>query len=213
MEKFHELRSDRVINTFQLTKHRHSEQLTQWLDYSTQLSSSEQMLLQIALDRYERLSDGWNEEELKMHFISLIFAVADVNINHVCKTFYERPLSAAVDNKWLNVVCDAMIAQPDLAGLPTKPYFFLQEFKQAQRFGKTDPEGQMLAAMLVSQQLYDSEQQIIYGSFIIERHWYFATLQQRHYCVSPAFDATVYSELERIVFALKSLKNIIAHIQ
>ena len=208
LPKFHELRADRVLNTFKIDKKKHSEHLNNWLQHSEMIMPNDKILLDIALDRYNRLGDGWNEEELKMHFVSLIFAVADTNIDKVCKTFYERPITGVVQEKQLHVICDCMIAQPDRAGLPTKPYFFLQEFKQAQRFGKTDPEGQMLAAMLLAQEMNHKEMPI-YGSYIIERHWYFAILNNNEYCVSQSYNATQYEQLTKIVDALRYLKTVI----
>jgi hypothetical protein len=44
----------------------------------------------------------WNEEELKMHFLSLIFDHADIELPDKIKLFYERPLSATVPNTPLN---------------------------------------------------------------------------------------------------------------
>lgn len=208
MEKFHELRIDKVLNAFSIQKKKDCLHLNHWLNHEEVLTSTEIEILSIAIQRYNELGDGWNEEELKMHFISLVFLVANINIPQVCKTFYERPLSGIVQGKTLNVICDCMIAQPDFAGLPTKPYFFLQEFKQAQRFGKTDPEGQMLAAMLIAQEKHQDGKPL-YGSFIIERHWYFCILQGAEYCVSQSFDATKKEYLMQISYILRQLKNII----
>ncbi len=206
--KFHELRADKVLNAFSIVKKKHCEHLNHWLTYSENLTETELSILEIALQRYDELGDGWNEEELKMHFISLVFAVANVNIAKTCKTFYERPLTGIVQGRQLNVICDCMVAQPDFAGLPTMPYFFLQEYKQAQRFGKSAPEGQMLAAMLIAQEKHQNGKPL-YGSFIIERHWYFTTLQQNEYCVSKAYDATVKEKLLEITCILRQLKRII----
>lgn len=210
VKRFYELRADKVLNTFKIDKIKDCQHLNHWLNYTELLTPNDNIVLNMALDRYSRLGDGWNEEELKMHFISLVLAVADPNIVKVCKTFYERPLTGIVQEMEIHVICDCMIASPDRAGLPNKPYFFLQEYKQAQRFGKTDPEGQMLAAMLLAQET-NQDDNPIYGSFIIERHWYFATFQHNQYCVSQSYNATIYPELAKIVYALRHLKILISN--
>ncbi len=207
-QKFHQLRAERVINTFNINKLRNCLQIEQWLIARETLSEFENKILDLALTRYEELNDGWNEEELKMHFISSILNVANPNIPKVCKTYFERPLEGVIDNYELSVVCDCMVASPRKAGDPDKPYFFLQEYKQAQRFGRTDPEGQMLAAMLLAQKI-NADNKHIYGCFVIERQWTFTTLLDRDYCSSQTYNSTKKPELLQIVYILIKLKELI----
>jgi hypothetical protein len=95
--------------------------------------------------------DEWNEEELKMNFISLVILFAQIEIPKLVNTYYERRLSGKVQQMTISVVVDFMIASPNFSGLPKMPYFFLQEFKRS--LGDThDPEGQMLAAMILAQE-------------------------------------------------------------
>ena len=208
--KFHQLRADKVINTFQIEKNKECKHLSEWLDASVDFSVFENQLLDFALEKYANLGDGWNEEELKMHFISFVLAAADVNIPKVCKTFFERPLNGVIDGYELNIICDCMVALPRLAGDPDKPYFFLQEFKQAQRFGRTDPQGQVLVAMLLAQEM-NKDDKVIYGCYVIERQWFFTTLIGRNYCVSKAFDATEKDDLLFVTAVLRKLKTLISN--
>ena len=79
---------------------------------------------------YEEVSeDGgyWNEEELKVQFVSMIFRAADVAVRDKIKIFYERSLSATVNGYDLSVVSDCLIATPLPFNTPDVPYFFLQE--------------------------------------------------------------------------------------
>ena len=108
----------------------------------------------------------------------------------------------------MTVITDCMVASPKLAGDPDKPYFFLQEFKQAQRFGRTDPQGQMLVAMLLAQK-YNADDKYLYGCYVVENNWRFTTLKGLEYCVSPQFDATKKEDLHQIVFILRQLKELI----
>ena len=197
-----------MLNTFDIKRNTDCVVLQNWLKSSFELSDFENMTLDVTLNRFERLGIGWNEEELKMHFISSILNVADPNIDGVCKTFFERPLEGVVNNYQINIVTDCMIASSRKGGDPDKPYFFLQEFKQSQRFGRTDPQGQMLAAMLLAQKIND-DNKYIYGCYVIENNWYFTTLNGLDYCRSRQFDATQKTDLVQIVYILRELKNLI----
>ncbi len=215
MAKFHQLRSEKVITTFGIQSTKKCQTLDTLLSGASTppLTTLEVGILDMALDRFEQIADGWNEEELKMHFISPIFSVANTNIPNVCKTFFERPLSGVIGNYELNVVTDCMIASFDGAGLPVTPYFFLQEFKQSQRFGKTDPQGQMLVAMLLAQQINQNSKQNadrpLYGCYVIERNWFFTTLIGSTYCVSQQYNSTKKEDLLQIIFILRKLKELI----
>ena len=101
-----------------------------------------------------------------------------------------------------------MIASYDEGGNPQKPYFFLQEFKQKQLWGKTDPQGQMLAAMLAAQHL-NNDGKPIFGSWLTGSIWIFTILEGKNYYFSNAFDATNKEDLLQIVFILRKLKELI----
>jgi hypothetical protein len=208
MEKFYKFKETAMLNTFDIKRVTHCEKLKEWLNATTILTDFENMVLDLALQRFEDLGIGWNEEELKMHFISDIFKVANPNIPKVCKTFFERPLEGVVNNYLMHVVTDCMIAAPRSGGDPDKPYFFLQEFKQAQNYGKTDPQGQMLAAMLLAQN-QNADGKHLYGCFVKENNWRFTTLLGLDYCVSRQFDATQKHDLLQIVYILRKLKDLI----
>jgi hypothetical protein len=209
MEKFYQLRIDKVLTTFRIKEIRKCETLNELLSVSTEsLDMVENAVLDAALNRYDRLHRGWNEEELKMHFISPILNVADPNIEDTCKTFFERPLHGFIGNYELNVITNCMIASYDESGNPAHPYFFLQEFKQKQLWGKTDPQGQMLVAMLLAQDK-NNDGKHLYGCFVKENNWRFTTLKNLDYCVSAQYDATKKADVLQIVFILRKLKELI----
>jgi hypothetical protein len=207
-EKFYRLRVEKVLTTFHIKLIRDCETLDNLLSSTGTFTPLEEGILDLALERYRLLAEGWNEEELKMHFISAIFTVANINIPSVCKTFFERPLSGIINNYELNIVTDCMVASYNEGGEPVKPYFFLQEFKQSQRFGKTDPQGQMLAAMLLAQE-QNAEDKPLYGCYVIEKNWHFTTLSGLNYCRSRQYDSTRKDDLLQIVFILRKLKDLI----
>ena len=208
IQKFYKFRSDVMLNTFQIKSVTDCKQLSEWVNSTGSLTDFENTTLDFALQRYQELGRGWNEEELKMHFISHILSVANLNIQSICKTFFERPLHGTIDNYEMTIVTDCMVASPRLGGDPDKPFFFLQEYKQSQRFGRTDPEGQMLAAMLLAQDI-NNDNIPIYGCYVIEKQWTFTTIHNREYCQSQTYNSTKKADLLQIVFILRKLKELI----
>jgi hypothetical protein len=101
-----------------------------------------------------------------------------------------------------------MVASYNEGGEPVCPYFFLQEFKQKQLWGKTDPQGQMLAAMLLAQDK-NADGKHLYGCFVKENNWHFTSLLGLDYCVSRQYDSTQKHDLLQIVFILRKLKELI----
>lgn len=198
---------DHVLGHFQLQRDITCAHLNRWLDV---IVPNDFALPELLEEKRERLAwevDVWNEEELKMHFLSIVFTFAKFEVAHKIKLFYERSLSATVNDTALTVICDALLASPYGINTPQKPYFFMQEFKKGKKI-QDDAEGQMLIAMLIAQELNQDEKPI-YGCYILGRHWYFTTLHEKKYCVSKAFDATQYDELVLILHILGHIKNIV----
>ena len=165
-----------------------------------------QLLTTIYQKSLDRMG-GWNEEELKMKLISILFFIADFEEDGKITTFYERTLNEIVGNYTIHVVCDCLIASPLGLTTPKNPYFFLQEFKK-QKGDSNDPEGQMLAAMLAAQHL-NNDGKPIFGSWLTVSIWIFTILDGKNYYFSNAFDATNKDDLLQIVFILRKLKDLI----
>lgn len=201
------LDAEDVLDAFSLKRNIGCALLDEWLDYQTKLDSTDEKLLEKKRLLLQEEGEYWNEEELKMKFLALLFEIADMTVPDKIKLFYERPLFAVIDGYEINVVCDAMLAVPKGVGKPQKPYFFLQEFKK-QKGKSQDAEGQMLAAMVVAQ-FENSNQKPIYGSYVQGKYWTFSTLHNKNYCVSNSFDATNIEHLQKIVFALRNIKNLV----
>jgi hypothetical protein len=133
--------------------------------------------------------------------------MAHINEPNKIGLYYERSMSGKVNNKSISVIVDCMIATPKNSGIPNLPYFFMQEFKRTK--GDThDPEGQMLAAMLLAQE-QNKDGKPIYGCWLQGKNWNFTTLVGTDYCVSRQFDATQSVDLHNIVFILRKLKTLI----
>jgi len=123
------------------------------------------------------------------------------------KVFYERPLTATVQDESLSVVADCLVATPLPYNTPAKPYFFLQKFKK-RKGDKYDPEAQMLVAMLIAQET-NKDGKPIFGGYLIGQNWYFTILENNTYCQTRQYDSQQEADLLKIVFMLRQLKTFI----
>jgi hypothetical protein len=196
-----------VIERFNINKNQTCDSLKDWLNVEGTLSAFELELLVQVREELNLHGRAWNEEELKINFIGFVFFLAKINVPNKIHTFFERRLSGIVEGISISVAVDGMIATPTKAERPQKPYFFLQEFKRSIS-DDHDPEGQMLAAMILAQEL-NQDAMPVYGCWLQGKNWNFTTLIDKDYCVSKQFDATDMEDLQQIIFILRKLKNLI----
>lgn len=208
MEKINHYSVSEVIDRFEINKIFDCEILKKWVNTPIgTLKPAYSEILEEARQKLEYKWDEWNEEELKMNFVSLVIFSAQIEVPKLINTYYERKFSGKVRNIPISVIVDCMIASPTFSGRPKSPYFFMQEFKRS--LGDShDPEGQMLAAMVLAQELNQSEKPL-FGSWIQGKNWNFTVLNGTEYCVSRQFDATDPKALLQIVFILSKLKDLI----
>ena len=208
MKKFNHYDNSEVIDRFEINKVFKTPILDSWLNQTTGvLKPAHQEIIDEARQFLSYKWDEWNEEELKMNFISMVFLVSQVDVPKRICTFYERRLSGNVNDINISLIVDCMLASPTNSGRPKSPYFFLQEFKQS--LGDShDPEGQMLAAMILSQAL-NNDDKPLYGCWVQGKNWNFTVLNGKDYCISNQFDATDPNDLLQIVYLLRKLKELI----
>ena len=214
MEKNEKLATDTdvLLDAFGLKKIYNQAPIVSWTTATGKLTSMQQILLDdIHKNTFEKVG-GWNEEEIKMKLISFLFYIADFEEEGSIATFYERDLSADIDNKRLSVTCDCLVASPLGLSSPKLPYFFLQEFKRRKKTQNernvASPEGQMLAAMLIAQHK-NNDGLPIYGAWLTGSFWEFAILDGKTYHSSYTFNSVEYQDLLQIVFILRKLKELI----
>ena len=153
MEKVNHYSIDAVLDSYSIEVVSECEHLDNWLAAPpSELSTLDKLLLAELPEELRENERSWNEEELKINFIGAVFRIAQLNVKGVLKTFFERAISGTVQGKKISVVVDCMVASPRKSGNPQAPYFFLQEFKRS-KGDRHDPEGQMLAAMILAQEL------------------------------------------------------------
>ncbi len=204
---------DALTDTFNIIEKKTSQYLTNFLNVTPKpLKSSYQEIFDILLEEIQDKGDQWNEEELKMKFIALLFFISEIEEKGKIQAFYERPLSATIEGNKLSVKIDCMLAAPLGKNTPREPYFFLQaggvpQFKKG-KGDKFDPEAQMLAAMILAEH-YNQYNHPVYGAFIVGKNWIFTVLQDKKYCRSRQYDASQKNDLLQIIFILRNLKTMI----
>lgn len=196
-----------VIDTLKINVVSDCKHLSDWQNAKGHLTPNHQELIEEARQDLAKNLSRWNEEELKMNFVSPVFRASQLNEPNKIQVFYERPLEGIIQGYAFSVICDCVVATPTQGGRPDVPYFFLQEFKK-EKGDKIDAEAQMLVAMLIAQQK-NSDSKTIYGAWFRGENWHFTTLNGSDYCVAPTLVATKVDELQQILYMLQYLKTLI----
>jgi hypothetical protein len=200
------LETDWVLDFFEIKK-TPNPILNQWESATYPLTTSQHEEIQHLAANYEYEGDAWNEEELKVRFLAAILRIAEPDEKDKIKTFLERNITADYKDYTISVDVDLMMASTKGLNTPKKPYFFLQELKKGKK-STNDPEAQMLAAMLAAQILND-ENHAIFGGYVVGRLWFFAVLEGKNYTLSQALDVTKVTDLQRVIYCLRKIKEMI----
>jgi hypothetical protein len=196
-----------LAETFSIYRRSQCDTLDEWLTVENVLDADEERLFNRTFDDIKDDIHYWNEEELKIQLVGMLFVIANITVRHQIKVFYERSIVGVVDGHEVNVTADCIVATPTQFAKPKKPYFFLQKYKKSRGDSK-DPECQMLLAMLIAQEL-NQDNKPIFGSYVVGNRWTFTTLIGRHYCASEEYNAAKKDDLLKIIFILKKLKMLI----
>jgi hypothetical protein len=175
-------------------------EMARWLATPVvQLNIHEQYNFDRILPLAIRNIDSWNEEDLKMMFISQILPLGHLLPNGRYSTFYEKTISAVVDEIPLVTKTDFMVAT-GVFNKPENPYFHFQEYKPSKPTG--DSMAQLLEAFLIAQET-NKNGKPLYGIEIVGDTWRFVTFKHRTYCVSNKFISTNKDDLMRIIAILR----------
>jgi hypothetical protein len=199
-KNFREWTLDEVDEAFGLRQVRRLDALDSLLAYQHSPSDYEKQFLSDLQETYYLGGDSWNEAELENKIISPIFVFSKIS-NERFSYFLERELALTIGDYELTGRVDGMVA----TGFrnPKKPYFCMNEYKRATD-PDGDPQGQVLIAMLVAQQL-NADEKPIYGSFIVGKQWHFMVLVGKKYARSKSFacDDDEVFDIFRILLSLK----------
>jgi hypothetical protein len=206
MLSFNECTLNQLDETFGLTPLPLNKMpvLKAWLNGKSDISELERGYLLILQEYLQEHVEDWNEQELAMHFIGPVFALIRFDYERKFNLFAGRFLKGTVEGTEMGGKPDGIIATGYRQ--PKKPYFCFQEYKKDKE-PEGDPQAQVLAAMLVAQEL--SEYRFpIYGCYVRGRLWFFTALQGKEYAVSDGYLST-REDIFDIVRILKVLKQMI----
>jgi len=187
--------------TFQLDDVNILPELAEWLSANAEIETRLLTELNELREELIALNEAWNEDELKMHFIAPLMRLVGYGTKGKYNAFYQRSISAKVENIEIGGIVDMLVARGWES--PTKPYFFLHEYKQEEKKG--DARAQLLAAMLVAQ-AQNGNKNPVYGVYLIGASWRFVVLMGNKYAVKR-FDATEEEDLLKIFQMLKWIKQ------
>lgn len=149
---------------------------------------------------------NWNEDELKMQFISPLLYIVDYNDNPKYHPFSQRPMRMKTKDAELYGIVEWVLASG--RQVPREPFFCLHEYKKEQGTDN-DPLGQLLAAMLTAQHANQDTDRVLYGCYIVGKDWYFMALHHKQYATTLAYNVTELDKLQQVFAILTHLKTLI----
>jgi hypothetical protein len=178
--------------------------LEEWLSATGELNEFDKTLITESAEKLIRNVDSWNEEELKMHFISIVIFLA--RYDEPIRTYYDREMSAKIGEYTLLCKAD-MVLSKGFGDLMQTPYFFLHEYKREKKYSG-DPIGQMLGGMLISQ-TQNNNGKPMYGCYVQGRFWFFSILEGNQYVISQPYNSINIKESVQIIMILRKMKELI----
>lgn len=180
--------------------------MTEWMDAKTSLNDIEQAIFDKLWLRAVNNLEGWQEEDLKMKFLSPILELCNLMDDPDFQTYFEKTVSATVEGHFLKTKCDLMFAKGVL-DKPQTPYFHFQEWKPHKK-PTGDSMAQLLEALLIAQELNTSKFPM-YGGEVAGKQWSFVILEGRRYCISKSYNATDKDDLLEIIAILRKFKELL----
>ncbi len=204
-QKSIELLEPILIDTFGLERlYESTPSLSDWLSAKGEINEADMILLEDVRKKLIENTESWNEEELKMSFISMIIYLS--RFDKPIRTYYDREISAEIEGYFVSSKVDMMLSK-GIGDLIKTPYFFLHEYKREKKYSG-DPIGQMLGGMLIGQEK-NANNKPVYGCYVQGRNWYFSILEGKKYIISEGFDASKIDEVQQIMFILRKIYIII----
>jgi hypothetical protein len=208
MEKlnFNECTLSIMEETFGLIRVRQNLVLTNWTTTDIELTDFDRETVRRLCELLQDNVEHWNEFDLSLHFVGPMFSAVNFTKPRRFNLFAQRNLEAEVQQIKLMGRVDEVIASGYRT--PKLPFFAFNEYKKETN-PDGDPGGQVLAAMLVGQQLNQAQEHKfpIYGCYIIGRNWFFVVLEGGKYAVSDAFQSTKQDDALQIMRILLQLKQ------
>lgn len=212
MKSFEKWKTEEVERTFGINFLQESEKMESWLAYKKALEAHEMARMEVLRAKLQLYANFWNEEDIKVFFIMPIIEIVDFYVFNKYRVFMETTLQAELQdaqNKLCTIRGRVEMVVATGKQDPQTPFFFLNEYKP-QIKAQSDPQGQLLIAMLAAQAKNNGLHLPIYGLYNLGQLWFFMILHGKEYATSRAFDATKKDDLMQIVNMLQYVK---AHIE
>ncbi len=212
MKSFEKWETEEVEQTFGIKFFRGMPLMNEWLLFQKTLTDEQEKISENLRASLIDFVNFWNEEDMKVFFIVPMLQIVNFSVLDKYRVFMEATLEANLTDVQGNLCTlrgrvEMVVATGKQR--PQTPFFFLNEYK-AQRKVVTDPQGQLLIAMLAAQAKNNGMNLPIYGLYNIGQNWFFVILAGKEYTVSQQFDATDKDDLKQIINALQYVK---AHIE
>jgi hypothetical protein len=212
MKPFEKWKTEEVERTFGIKFSRNMPLMNEWLQFQQDLTNEEEIIAEKKRILLQEYADFWNEEDMKMFFISPLLQIVDFYSFDKYRIFMEATFQAElldIENNPCTLRGRVEMVVATGKQDPQTPFFFLNEYK-AQIKVISDPKGELLIAMLAAQAKNNGKNMPIYGMYNIGQNYFFIVLKDKEYAVSKQFDATDKDDLKQIINALQYVK---AHIE
>ncbi|EJF05993.1 hypothetical protein ThvES_00019400 [Thiovulum sp. ES] len=194
-------------NLVNLKRVREKNIFSSWFESEISLSNKDIEFLENLIEQNLGLLKYYDEEDLKIHFLSHIFhRVNFKSLEKEYRDFYNENIRYENEKFILNGEVDFVVAK----GLYESeiPYFFIQEFKKEKT--NSDPEPQLVSELIAGLEISNVEN--IRGAFIVGSIWNFVILEKvekdsYRYFVSENFDSSKIEDLKSIYKNLLFVKN------
>ncbi|MEY4936366.1 MAG: hypothetical protein RIS64_2725 [Bacteroidota bacterium] len=181
--------------------------MQEWLDVTDpDLNAGELYIFDKIFKKAQKNLRGWNEEDLKIKFIGPILELGQLIDDEQFIAYFDKTISATVDEVKLVVKSDFMLAK-GLLDVYETPYFHFQEYKPYKN-PSGDSMAQLLEAFLIAQEMNQNGKPM-YGVDIIDKNWQFVIMEGREYCIAEPFNAVSQGSLLKIIAILRKFRWIL----
>lgn len=200
-------KTQEVEDTFGLYPAKDTSLMEDWLSATYDLSDYERNELDGLRKHLTQKVKYWNEAAIKFFFLGPLLRLVDYD-EGVYNAFLEQTLHAELNGQ---VIASGSVDFIVATGkqIPKVPFFTFHEYKSDPNTS-TDPQGQLLIALVAAQQ-YNARIGMdlpLFGIYVIGRLWFFVTVRDKEYAESLAFDAT-QDDIHSIFAILKKVKTYI----
>ncbi len=176
-----------------------------WFLNDIEISDQNNVFLVELLEQEESYISFYNEETLKMRFLSPLLRRINFKTDYFMD-FYNEKLTYKTDHFILTGEADFLISTGFRSA--KKPFFFIQEFKRSEEYG--NPRPQLLAELISAVELNVWKE--IKGAYVIGENWNFVILEKLsqdkyQYFVSRTFNCTNIEDLKAIFKNLLFVKD------